>query len=187
MNTKIVDKIKKFVEEECKKPYNEYTYEVYTYHIIPVSKYALKLAEKLNIDKEIVELASLLHDIGLIRFGRKNHHITGAEIAEKELMKLEYPKEKIEIIKKCILNHRGSKSGMRSSKEEQIIADADAMAHFDTIGGLFKVNFLIQKDKSQGEITKFIRQKYINDYNKLSSEARKLIQDKYEAAMLLLN
>jgi len=186
MKRGVVEEVRKFVEEECKKPYNQYTYEVYTYHIEPVVRRAKEMAFKLGIDLELIELAALLHDIGLVRYGRDNHHITSADIAERKLNELEYPPEKIEIIKRCILTHRGSQANLREGVEEQIIADADAMAHFDTIGGLFKVNFLIQKDKGQGEITKFIREKYINSYQKLSKEAKEIIKPKYEAAMLLL-
>jgi len=186
MKKNIVEEVRKFVEEECKKPYNEYTYEVYTFHIVQVNKYAKEMAKKLGADLEIVELASWLHDIGLVKFGRENHHVTGAKVAGETLGEMGYPIERIEKVKKCIVNHRGSENSLRESVEEQIIADADAMAHFDTIGGLFKVNFLIQKDKDQGEITQFIREKYINSYKKLSKEAKDIIKPKYEAAMLLL-
>jgi len=186
MNKNIIEEIRKFVEEECKKPTNQYTFEVFTFHIIPVNKYARKLAEELGADLEIVELAAWLHDIGLVMLGRENHHITGAEIAEKKLKELGYPEEKIEKVKHCILAHRGSKNIELKSVEARIIAEADSIAHFDTIGGLFKVNFSIQKEKDQGEITEFIRQKYINSYNQLSPESKELVRPKYEAAMLLL-
>ncbi len=186
MNESIVEEVRKFVEEECRKPSNKYTYEVYDFHIVQVVKYAKEIAKKLNADLEIVELASLLHDIGLVCFGRENHHITRAEIAEEKLKELNYPEEKIEIVKKCILNHRGSVNNQKSSVEEQIIADADGMTMFDRIEGVFLAAFVYEK-LGQIEARKSARQKLINSYNKLSEDAKKIVQNKFEAAMLLLS
>jgi len=185
----IVEQIREFVEEECKKPTAKYGYEPYEFHLVPTHKYAKKLAEKLGADVEIVEISAWLHDIGSIINGRKNHHITGAEIAEQKLRELGYPAEKIEKVKTCILNHRGSVSnseGLRSC-EEKIISDADALSHFDNHGGLFKAAF-IYENLNQGEAMESILSKLNRSWNKLSfPESKELIKPKYEAAMLLLS
>ncbi len=186
MKLNIVEAVRKFVEEECKKPTSKYGYEIYTAHFVPMARYSLILAEKLNADKEIIELAAWLHDIGSIFYGRENHHITGAEIAEKKLFELGYSKEKITKVKKCILNHRGSVNSKRESAEEQIIADADGLTMFDRIEGIFMAAFVCEK-LSQSEARTSVKQKLINSYNKLSEEAKEIIRPKYEAAMLLLN
>jgi uncharacterized protein len=107
------------VEEECKKPTSKYGYEPYPCHFVPMVKYAKKLAKRLKADEEVVEIAAWLHDVGSIIYGRDNHHITGAKIAEEKLKELGYPPEKkIELVKKCILNHRGSKQNKRETIEE---------------------------------------------------------------------
>jgi len=181
----IIEEVRKFVEEECKKPTSKYGYEPYIFHFIPMHSYAVILAEKLKADMEIVELAAWLHDIGSIIEGRANHHIVGAEIAERKLRELNYPEERIQLIKKCILNHRGSFPMEKQTKEEQIIADADAMSIFDNIGGIYRAAFTYE-NKNQGEGTNAVRQKLINSYNKISPEAKEIIKPKYNAAMLLL-
>lgn len=56
---------------------------------------------------------------------REQHHIYGAEIAEQLLTELNYPKERIEQVKNCVLNHGGSKDRPRNTIEEQCVADAD--------------------------------------------------------------
>jgi len=185
MEKDIAEKIREFVEGECKKPTSKYGYEPYQNHFVPVARYAEILAEKLNADKEIVKIAALLHDVGSIIHGRKDHHITGAKIAEKKLKELGCAKEKIEKIKQCILSHRGSKDIKRETTEAQIIADADTMSNFDNLSGIFKAAF-IYENKDQQEAQKSVRQKLINSFNKLSSEAKKIIKPKYDAAMLLL-
>ncbi len=184
----IIEKARQFVKEECKKPSSIYGYEPYPCHFIPVHNYAKKLAEELNANVEVVEIAAWLHDIGSVIKGRKDHHITGAEIAEKKLRKWGYDKNKIKLVKKCILNHRGSVKvdDERKSIEEQIIAEADAMNHFDRISGLFMAAFISEnKNAEQGRIS--VKNKIINSWNKLSlKKSKSLIKEKYEAAMLLL-
>lgn len=181
----IVGKIRRFVQAECKKPTSKYGYDIYTHHFVQVRDYAKKLAEDLNAEVEIVELAAWLHDIGSIIYGRENHHITSCEIAEKKLKELGYPADKIEKIKQCIYSHRGSTNIERQTREAQIIADADAMSAFDNIGGQFKATF-IYDNMTQEESRKYVAQKLINSYNKLSDMAKKIIKPKFDAAMLLL-
>ena len=181
----IIEKVKKFVEEECKKPTSHYGSEIFIYHFAPMHSYAKKLAEQLNADIEVVELAAWLHDIGSIMRGRKDLHITGAEIAEKKLRELGYPENKIEKVKKCILNHRGSVNIQKESAEEQIIADADALSAFDNISGLFEAA-IFHEGFNQMQARIEVRRKLTNSWQKLSPIARKMVEHKYLAAMILL-
>jgi uncharacterized protein len=181
----IVEQIRSFVEEECKKPSSKYGYEPFVNHFIPMHDFAVKLAEEQNADLEIVELAAWLHDIGSIVYGRENHHITSAKIAEEKLREWGYPEKKIEIVKKCILNHRGSCPGIKESKEEQIIADADAMSAFEHIEGLFRAAY-VSENMNQEEARKSVLEKFENCWNKISKEAREIVKNKYEAVMMLL-
>ncbi len=182
----IVQQIRDFVENECKKPTSKYGYEPFVSHFVPVAKYAEELAKELKADKEVVILAAWLHDIGSIVESRGEHHATGAKIAEEKLKELNYPAEKIELIKKCILNHRGSRWDNRESIEEKIIAEADAISTFDSIAGLFKAA-LVYEGKTQDEARKSVRQKLENKWNQLHFEhSKRIIRPKFEAAMLLL-
>jgi len=182
----LIEEVRKFVEEESKKPTAKYGYEPYEFHLIPVRNYAVELAKKLNADVEIVEIAAWLHDIGSIINGRNNHHLTGAEIAENKLKELDYPLEKIERVKSCILNHRGSVNSHRTTLEEQIISDADTISNFDNISGLFKAAFVYENlNQREGGIS--VREKLQRKWNQLClEESKNLIKSKYEAVMLLL-
>lgn len=182
----IVDNIRQFVEDECKKPSSKYGYEPFPFHFVPMVQYAEKLADELGGDREVILIASWLHDIGSIIHGREDHHITGAQIAEGKLKELKYPVDKIELIKKCILNHRGSKQSERCSIEEQIIAEADVMSNFDNIAGIFKAAY-VYEDKTQGEAKLAVRQKLEQKWKQLHFEnSKKIIRPKFEAVMLLL-
>lgn len=182
----IIKEVKKFVKEESLKPESKYGYEPFVFHFGPTVKYAEKLAEKLGADKEAVVIAAWLHDIGSIMKGRKDHHITGAKIAGKKLKELGYPKEKIELVKKCILNHRGSQKKKPGSLEEKIIADADALSNFNNIAGIFKAAF-IYENLNQGQAKESVRRKFKNKWEQLNFESsREIIRPKYEAAMTIL-
>ncbi len=183
---KIIEQIRKFVEEESKKPTACYGYEPYEFHLVPMHNYAKRLAEKLGADVEIVELAAWLHDIGSIVYGRENHHITGAEIVEKKLRELGYSTEKINRVKACVLNHRSSVNHCRTI-EEKIISDADAISNFDNIPGIFKAAF-VYENQTQGQARKSVREKLERKWRKIYlDESRDLIKPKYDAIMLLLD
>lgn len=181
----VIEEVRKFVEGECKKDSANYDMDAFNHHFVPMVKYAKILSDKLEADKEVVEIAAWLHDIGSIVVGRKDHHITGQEITEKKLKELGYDEGKIERVKQCIFSHRGSQGIKPKTKEAQIIADADGLAHFDAIFPLV-ISGVVYHNQSWKESIMKTKQKSINSYNKLSPEAKELVKDKYEAAMLLL-
>lgn len=182
----IIQKVKKFVESECRKPTSKYGYEAFPSHFVPAAKYAQKLAKELGGDKKVILIAVWLHDIGSIIYGRTDHHETGAEIAEKKLKELGYPAEKIKLVKKCILNHRGSQQSHRQTIEEKIVAEADTLSNFDNIAGIFKAAFMFE-NLTQGEARDSVRKKLGNKWRQLHFEnSKKIIRPKYKAAMALL-
>jgi len=177
MKENIVEKVRQFTEEEFNKPEACFK-EAFGDHFLIVVTYSKELAKKLGADMEIVEIAGWLHDLGSIRGSPEKHHIVSAEIAEELLSSLDYDRDKIDQVKHCILSHRGSQNIPRESVEAQILADADAMSHFDDIDGLLKRLF---KGNKEGVIKKLKR-----SYDKLSPASKELIKPKYEAAMLFL-
>ena len=182
----ILEAVKNFVESECKKPTSKYGYEPFSCHFAPVAQYAEKLADELGGDKEVIIISAWLHDIGSIIYGRADHHITGAKIAEDKLTELGYPAEKIELVKKCILNHRGSQQNSRESIEEKILAEADVLSNFENISGIFKAAF-VYENMDQNQAKDSVRTKLENKYKQLHFDvSKKIIKPKYEAAMLLL-
>ena len=183
----IVEKVKEELLKRCQIYKEKNGYDFWGDYIQYVVKNAVYLAKKYGADIEIVELGALLHDIAMpSEYGeRDKHHIYGAEIAEKLLSQYGYPKEKIEQVKNCVLNHRGSQDRPRNTIEEQCIADADVMAHFDCIPSLFH---LVYKEKQMNidEGTEYVKKKLERDYNKLSSRTREELKDRYENMMKVL-
>ena len=184
----IIDKIREFVKEECQKPENKYGFEPYINHFFPTARMVVILGREKGLSEEqleVLEIAVWLHDIGSIIISRENHHITSCEIAEKKLKEIGYDKGKIEKVKKCIFSHRGSLKILRESNEAEVLAEADALSHFDAFAGLFQAAFVYEK-KGRVEARKSVLEHLKGSYEKLSSEGKEIIQPKFEAAMLLL-
>jgi uncharacterized protein len=183
----IVKIIRDYVEWECKKPTSKYGYEPFPYHFEPMVKYAEQLTNEIWWDKEIILIAAWLHDVGSIIYGREDHHITWAKVASEKLKELNYPKEKIELIEKCILNHRWSKWFSRLTIEEQIISEADTMSAFENIAGIFKAAY-VYEDMDQWQAKESVKNKLENKWKQLCfQKSKEIIKPKYDAAMLLLS
>jgi len=183
--SEIVEKVRKHMEEECKKESNFFGMDAYTHHFISVVKYAKQLAKERGADMEIVEISAWLHDIGSIYGDYDNHHVSGGKYSEKILLEYGYPLEKIEKVKHCILAHRGSRTIARETVEAECIADADALSHFDNLSSLFNLA-LVRRKLNIDDAKTFVRDKLERSWNKLTPKAKEIIKSKYEAAMLLL-
>lgn len=183
----VTKKIKEELLIRCEKSKEKDGYDFWNEHIKYVVENAVELAKKYEADVEIVELGALLHDIAMpSEYGeREQHNIYGAEIAEKLLSELNYPKDRIEHVKACVLNHRGSKDRPRNTIEEQCVADADVIAHFDCIPSLFSLVYK-DMDMSISEGKEYVRKKLERDYHKLSPRSREILKDRYESIIKVL-
>ena len=183
----IEDKLFAEVKKRCELPTNTYGIGAWDHHIKIVYELAKQYASEYGADAEIVALAALLHDIASVTNVdfTKEHHTIGAEIAEEILLEENYPLEKIALIKKCILNHRGSILKSKSTPEEICIADADAMAHFYSIPSLFSMVYR-EKELSIDTGSKFVMEKLERSYNKMSEKGKQLVKTQYESAKNIL-
>ena len=188
MEIEIIKEIKKFVEEECKKPSSKYGFEPFEFHFIPVVKYCRLLAESKNLndeEKEICILSGWLHDIGSIIYGRENHHITSSEIAESKLRGLGYSENKIERVKSAVYTHRGSQKMIPKFIEGKILQEADSMDSFDNLPGLFKAAF-IYENLNQKQACSSILNKLERKFSQLSEEGKKFVEEKFKAIKFIL-
>ena len=175
------------VKQRCMASTNAYGIGAWDHHIKIVYDLAKKYANEYGADLEIVALAALLHDVASVTDVNftEEHHIIGADIAEELLLKENYPIERIELIKKCILNHRGSRLMEKNSPEEICIADSDAMAHFYSIPSLLSMVYR-EKGLSIDEGSKFVLEKLDRSYNKMSEKGKILVKKQYDSAKNIL-
>lgn len=179
----ITSTVRSIVEEACKKETNKYGYGIWSHHILLVVKYGKLLAQKLEADPEIVEIAALLHDYASIKEESltSEHHLHSAQEADKILKSLGYPEDVIIAVKQCIASHRGSVNVEKQTAEAVCLASADAIAHIDQVPSLFYLVF-VQHQMEIDEGTAWVRAKLERSWNKLCPEGKEMIEEKYEAA-----
>ncbi|MFA4833377.1 MAG: HD domain-containing protein [Patescibacteria group bacterium] len=160
---------------------NRASKEDWNFHILLVVKYALILAKDYKIDRKQVELAALLHDIGRLPYSDKKdetHHIIGAKEAEKILRKLKYSGNKIKEIQRVIICHRGSDFIKPKTVLEKIIANADAMSHFDTLPLFYY--WRAKGCNSFNEVTDWVEKKLSRSWQKITlPRAKSIIKERY--------
>lgn len=182
MDESKIKEVERIVEEACKKESNYFGIGIWTHHIKYVVKYSKLLAKKLNADEEVLELAALLHDYASV-FNYElypEHHIHSAKLSGEILSKLDFQIGLIEKVKLCILTHRGSLPMQKQTREAEILASADALAHFDSVNSLLYLAFTKHK-MSIDDGTKWVLDKLERSWNKLMPEAKELISDKYNS------
>ena len=187
--SEVVDSIKAELLKRCENYKEKYGYDFWNDHIKCVVKNSIELAKKYGADVEIVELGALLHDIAMpSELGpREEHNVYGVQIADELLTQLNYPEDRKERVKECVLRHRGSKDLPRNTIEEECVADADVIAHFDCIPSVFHLAFgKNELDLSIEEGTEFVKKKLERDFNKLSDRTKIELKDRYENIMRVL-
>ena len=186
MRTDIIEYLEKEVKVRCESESNFFGMGCY-YHIRAVVENAAFLAERYGGDIEVVTIAVWLHDIASVTDYSlyEEHHIHGAEMAEEILGGFDYDSEKIQLVKKCILNHRGSVLAEKQRIEEICVADADAISHFDSVPSLFYLAY-VRRNLAIEDGVKFVRDKLERSYKKLSEKSREIYADKYSEVMRVL-
>lgn len=179
MRNDIIEYLQGEVKRRCESESNFFGMGCY-YHIRAVVENAFFLAEKYGADVEAVTIAAWLHDIASITDYSlyDEHHIHGARMAEEMLDGFGY--DKTGLVKRCILNHRGSKPSEKRTVEEICVADADAISHFDSVPSLFYLAYVKRKlDIAEG--VEFVRGKLERSFNKLSERSKAVYSEKYDA------
>lgn len=184
MRVDITEFLEQEVKRRCESENNFFGMGCY-YHIRAVVENAAFLSKKYGADTEAVIIAAWLHDIASVTDYSlyEEHHVHGARIAEEILLGFDY--DKIELVKKCILNHRGSRFSEKMSAEETCVADADAVSHFDAVPSLFYLAYT-KRGLNIGDGIRFVRDKLERSYNKLSEEGKRLYSDKYVSVMKVI-
>ena len=123
-----MEKIKEFVKDLLVKEYSGHDY----YHCIRVYNNAMLICKDMDCDKQLVSVASLLHDVDDAKlFDSKDY-----DNARKILNDLNYEKDFIEKVINIIkdVSFKGKDSVIPSSLEGKIVQDADRLDAIGAIG-----------------------------------------------------
>ena len=125
--------IKKYVEKLYLKNAPSHDFE----HIMRVYKNAEKICNTENVNKKLVLISVLLHDIVKKSQSRKSSKSSADLSAEKSLeilKKLKMPKLETNIITEAIRNHSFTKKKISKTIEGRILQDADRLDAIGAIG-----------------------------------------------------
>lgn len=185
--SEVKKKLYKMVEETILSSKNKFSDTAWKHHILPVIKYCLILGRKMKADLEVLELAALLHDYACFESASfyKEHHIHGSRLAEKFLVKMNVPKDKIQLIKDCIMSHRGSVKIKKKTLEAKILASADAMSHISELADMLHLAYGIYHYKTE-EGVKWLQGKLKRSWAKIMPEGKNMVRKDYQTAMKIL-
>ena len=157
-----------------------YTHTIWR-HVVCVALFAKEFAAKLGADQFVAEAAGLLHDIGAAKFGKEDHHVSGAKEAALILLKCACPLEFIGPILSAIYTHRGSQRISFQTPEAKCVAAADAKEHFVNLEELWLVQ---TRDLGIPEIEVYqtVSGKLERDWEKIEPEIKILLGETYKTA-----
>ena len=183
----ITESVKSKVLKYCAESLARNGYDFWEEHIKYVVNHARELAAAQNADVTVCELAALLHDVSLpANVGpREEHEVYGAKMAREILSELNFDPEKIEHVAQCILSHRGSKSAERKTNEEWILAEADALSHFDNIPMIFSLAYG-EKKMPMAEGREYVKKKLQKSFDKLRPETKDIVKPRLDNIMNVL-
>lgn len=172
-----IEEIRKIAERELAKN-NDPAHDIS--HVQRVFNLAQVIAkDEKEVDLQILELATLLHDIGEAKelddpSGKTDHALISAEMAGKLLKNCGLEKDKIEHIKKCITSHRYKTEHRPETIEAKILFDADKL---DSLGAIGVARAFCWVGKNNANIYKKVNiNKYIK--NNANGKINGRIQDK---------
>lgn len=174
MNNKRIREIEEFIKKTMVCPGHNID------HVLRVYNLCLELAKEEKIDHEVLQAATLLHDIGgakemADKTGKTDHAIESSKMAEPLLKKLGFSEDKIKHIQDCIISHRYKTDNKPKTLEAKLLFDADKL---DAIGAIGVARSFVWVGHNNAHI--YRKPNNIDDYAKenLSGRVGGRIQDK---------
>lgn len=186
MNTENL--LTRHVESACNNPQNLLTKSFFNDHILVVLDYSKRLCKKFNSNSEIVSFAALLHDISVVYDFKTmpTHNIDSSLFAEVLLNELEYPEDKIEQVKSCIVKHSFPLKIYEGTLDEVILSNADAMSQI--VKPTYWLNFANKiKGLSSEDATTWYINRVKSNWINLIDPAKNMIEKEYLSTLDLLN
>jgi putative nucleotidyltransferase with HDIG domain len=120
-------------------------------HVQAVVTTALRLAEKLGADQEIVEAAAWLHDVAKDTHNKseqEHHGHAGARLARSILADSDFDPGKIEAVAEAIIKHVGLVSEqLVEPLEAAVLWDADKLTKLGNVGALHATVLGVQEER----------------------------------------
>ena len=186
MRTQIIEMIRDILPEYDKVKEGGHGRE----HIVNVITKSYHMAVEFGENPEVCCTAALMHDIGLLKYSRKLHHIGSAIYVAENINMLSryFNEEEIYKIFRAVLEHRSGYTGKHTSLVSKIVSDADRSTNI-----YLMISRSYQYNKSKGydeekiykEVYSHLKEKYYD--RKYTFISRSLQEDLDNARMILEN
>ncbi|MFQ5711262.1 MAG: HD domain-containing protein [Candidatus Geothermarchaeales archaeon] len=103
-------------------------------HTLRVQRWCEHIGRREGADLQVLNIAALLHDIGVPLVGRRRHFEEGAKVAGEHLRELGLPKDKVDQIVHAIQAHSRFGGPEPETREAKILYDADILDYIGSIG-----------------------------------------------------
>lgn len=153
-------------------------------HTLRVRKLAIKIAKKEGADRKVIDVASLLHDVGKLKSEDwLKHHEKCVEVA-REFLRGKYDPEFIEKVCHCIETHMGpfnlvGNCPRPDNLESKVLFDADMVDLMSPTGILKMVYLLCKEGKNFEEAIRQTKKNFQDINNDLQTESGRKIAQKY--------
>jgi uncharacterized protein len=158
-------------------------------HVERVYNLCLKFGKKLKANLSILQIASLLHDIGRIHEkniakNKKNHAELSAKLANEFLKSKDFSlsQEEYKQIIHCIRSHSFSNKSNPQTLEAKILSDVDKLDALGAIGLYRTIGFTIKKKGDLNQVIEHLENKILKlksqlclDISKKMAEEREII------------
>jgi len=151
-------------------------------HVLRVRDLALTIAEKVRepVDREVLELAALLHDIGRLST-ETNHAERSAEIARILLELAGYPRDKIDMVVNATLAHSYTSRVEAVSIEAKILSDADKLDALGAVGVARVFAYSGEKGRSIEDSIQHFYSKILNLVDTMhTDEAKRIAYERHK-------
>ena len=125
--------LRQYIEDNIIPQYDKFDKAHQRDHVLMVIRQSMELAEKLEVNADMVYAVAAYHDTGLCE-GREHHHEVSARIirADHTLRKW-FTEEQIDIMADAAEDHRASSTHEPRTIYGRIVAEADRFIDADTI------------------------------------------------------
>lgn len=162
-------------------------------HVERVHNLCLEIGKELGANRLVLEIASLLHDIGRIKknqaVNRKNHAELSAEIALRFLnsKNFQISQEELNNIIHSIRAHSFSNNVIPTTLEAKILSDADKLDALGAIGVYRTIGFTVKNQGGIDQVIEHLEKKimklkdllYLENSRKIAEERQQIILDFY--------
>lgn len=133
MSNPVTPALRQHIEQNIIPRYDSFDKAHQRDHVLMVIQQSMELAEKLDVNTDMVYAIAAYHDTGLCESREHHHEVSARIIRDDETLRRWFTGEQIDIMADAAEDHRASSDHEPRSIYGRIVAEADRFIDADTI------------------------------------------------------